>query len=263
MQLTINELRSQIEGLRSQLASTQLRIRALKRKHDIRRPMTTARAMSLFALALAALTLLAAAQPTRSSGTIVQAPFVVVDSDDNPILIVKGETASKATSKLGEPLTSRGAFVCDRSGNAVAALYELDGRGVVRVISSGDRGTGVALSSRAMLVTSGGRLLVSMGQTNAGGVISVFGRQPALGPIGEVNPVAQISVVEDGTGRIGVYDQGSGHIEAYLGESSEGTGSVVVLDPKSIFAFWAYGTNYGARACVNHKLKEFCLSQGL
>jgi hypothetical protein len=110
-----------------------------------------------------------------------------------------------------------------------------------------------------------GRVIVSMGQSAAGGVISVFGGRKS-GRIGAIEadlPVAQISALKGGSGRIGVYDRGTGDVLAYLGETGAGTGAVVVFDPSSHRAFWAYGSEGGARACVNHKKMEFCLKQGL
>ncbi len=95
-------------------------------------------------------------------------------------------------------------------------------------------------------------------------MISVFPKGTStLGAIAPVFPVAQIAVLQDGTGRIGVNDRETGHVTAYLGETGAGTGAVVVLDPNGVRGSWAYGTGYGGRACVNHKLKEFCLGQGL
>ena len=119
------------------------------------------------------------------------------------------------------------------------------------------------MSSRGVEVRKEGHVIVSMGQSAAGGVISVFGGRKSL-RIGEADsPVAQISALKDGSGRIGVYDRGTGDVLAYIGETDGGGGAVVVFDPSSHRGFWAFGTEGGARACVNHKLKEFCLSQGL
>jgi hypothetical protein len=266
MQSTADDLRSEIARLRSRLDSTHARIREVKRTHRVRHPRSRATPIWCFGLALAASLLIAAAQKTgASSGAVAQAPFVVVDDDDNPILIVKGEGASKTAANFSEPLTSRGAFLCDKAGNPVAALYDLKGRGLVRVLNSGDGGTGVAMGPTGVEVRKEGHVIVSMGQSATGGVINVFGGRKSgrIGAIEADNPVAQISALKDGTGRIGVYDRGTGDVLAYLGETGAGGGAVVVLDPKSVRAFWAYGTEGGARACVNHKLREFCLKQGL
>jgi hypothetical protein len=268
MKTDAEELRLQIDSLRSELAAIRTRIEMLKRRRDGKKS-NLSDVMTVTLGAVLAFTFLASAQVSHVPGKLlpgrrlqnstVHAPFAIRDEHDEAVFIVREaappppKVDDAKPPKPIDPRSRRGAYVCNHAGAPVATMQAIDGGGAVRAMDAVDPQKGASIAAAgeiADLSVVEGSTLVHVITDATGANINAFA--------GADFPVAGLIANPDGKGVIAVFDAPSKKPLVDLTENQLGAGEIVGLDASMELVGWyIQGGPSGAVGWVTRKKRAY------